>query len=114
MHPGLIGDTPAPVPTAPHVDHIRYALTALAERGRGKMDIRGGRPAATWAWVFTLDGALAVSPEPVDDTADYRRDWTVSLDEADLSAEADKLTRLLHDDRGRSAHDPLFICFMDP
>jgi hypothetical protein len=114
VHPGLIGDTHPPAVTAPHADHIRYALTALAERGRGKMGIQGGRPAATWAWVFVRDGALALSPEPVDDRVDYSRDWTVSPHQADLSTEADKLTRLLHDDPGRNPSDPLFICFMDP
>jgi hypothetical protein len=114
VHPGLIGDTQPPPATAPHADHIRYALAALAERGRGKVDIQGGRPAATWAWVFVLDGTLALSPEPVGDQVDYSRDWTVNLHEADLSTEADKLTTLLHDDPGRHRSDPLFICFMDP
>jgi hypothetical protein len=56
---------------------------------------------------------LELSPQPADDPADYSRDWTVNLDESDVSAEADKLTALLHDDLGRSPSDPLFISFMD-
>jgi hypothetical protein len=113
VHPGLIGDREAPEPTAPHADHIRYTLTALAERRRGKVSIEGGRPAATWAWVFVVNGMLALSPEAADGRADYSRDWTVSLDKADVGAEADRLTALLHDDLGRSASDPLFVTFMD-
>lgn len=113
VHPGLMGATKAPAPTAPHAQHVRYALQALAERRRGKVSIDGGRPAAAWAWVFAADGTLELSPQPADDPADYSRDWTVNLDESDVSAEADKLTALLHDDLGRSPSDPLFISFMD-
>ena len=109
VHPGLIGDAEAPAPTAPHAEHIRCTLTALAARGRGKVCIEGGRPAATWAWVFAADGTLELSPEPVDDRRDYSRDWTVSLHDCDLSEEAYKLTSLLHDDLGRSPADPLFV-----
>jgi hypothetical protein len=50
LHPGVMGDAEPP-PSAPHAEHIRYAVTALAAHGRGKLDIQGGRPAATWAWV---------------------------------------------------------------
>jgi hypothetical protein len=75
--------------------------------------IQGGRPAQTWAWLFAVDGTLELSPEPVDDQLEYRRDWTVSLHDADLRAEADKLAAVLHDELGRSPDDPLFISFMD-
>jgi len=77
VHPGLIGDIDAPAPTAPHAENLRYTLRALANRQRGKVCIQGGRPAQCWAWVFAIDGTLALSPEP-DDRADYRRDWTVA------------------------------------
>lgn len=63
MHPGVIGDGPMPAPTAPHAEHIRYALGALAARRRGKVSIEGGRPAATWAWVFAVDGTMELSPD---------------------------------------------------
>jgi hypothetical protein len=112
-HPGLIGDGEPPPPSAPHADHIRYAVTALAARGRGKLDIQGGRPAATWAWVFAAEGELELSPEPLDLRGDYSRDWTVSLDDCDAGAEADKLTALIHDERGRHPGDPLFVSFME-
>lgn len=112
-HPGLMGDEEPPAPTAPHAEHIRYALRALTKRRRGKMCIQGGRPAATWAWAFAVDGTLHLSPEPVDDHTDYRRDWTASVHDSDVSAEADKLTALLHDDLGRNPSEPLFVSFMD-
>jgi hypothetical protein len=112
LHPGLIGDIEAPSPTAPHAEHLRYALRALAERERGKVDIQGGRPAQTWAWVFADDGTLTLSPEPADDSTGYRHDWTVSLRDLDPRREADKLTAMLHDDLGRDPDDPLFISFM--
>jgi hypothetical protein len=112
VHPGMLGDVPPPAPDAPHADHIRYAVSALAARGSGKADIQGGRPAATWAWLFAGDGELNLSPEPLEWPPDYdARDWTVPLD-ADLAAEADKLTAILHDDLGRSPGEPLFISFM--
>jgi hypothetical protein len=113
VHPGLIGDTEAPAPTAAHVEHVRYALTVLTEHRRGKVSIEGGRPATTWAWAFAQDRRLALSPEPVDDHAEYSRDWTVSFEDVDVGAEADKLTVVLYDDLGRSPGDPLFVSFMD-
>jgi hypothetical protein len=113
VHPGLIGDAEPPAPTAPHAEHIRYTLITLAARRRGKVCLEGGRPAATWAWVFVVDGGLVLSPEPVGDRAHHDRDWTVSLRECDLSAAADKLTAMLHDELGRSPRDPLFVSFMD-
>lgn len=102
----------ASAPAAPHVDHIRYALNALVEHRRGKVSIEGCRPAETWAWMFTVHEAVALSPESTTDPTDYSRDWTVSIHNADVSAEADKLTRLLHEDLGRNPSDPLFISFM--
>jgi hypothetical protein len=96
VHPGLIGARPAPAPAAPHVDHIRHALNALVEHRRGKVSIEGCRPAETWAWMFTVHDAVALSPESTTDPTDYSCDWTVSIHNADVSAEADKLTRLLH------------------
>jgi hypothetical protein len=112
VHPGLIGAIEAPAPTAPHVAHVRYALTVLAERRRGKVDIQGGRPATTWAWVFADDGRLALSPEPLDDPVDYSRDWIVSFEDVEVGAEADKLMLVLYDDLGRNPGDPLFVSFM--
>jgi hypothetical protein len=113
MHSGVSGDAQPPAPTAPHAEHIRYALSALVARRRGKVSIEGGRPAATWAWVFAADGTMELSPEPVDDPTDYDRDWSVSLQGLDLGAEADGLTTMLHDDLGRDPSDPLFVSFMD-
>ena len=57
---------------------------------------------------------MALSPEPLELSTDYDRDWTVSLHGSDLGAEADKRTRLLHDDLGRTLSDPLFVSFIDP
>jgi hypothetical protein len=113
VHPGLVGDTPAPPASAPHGEHIRYALTALAERRRSKVCIQGGRPAATWAWLFAADGELTLSPEPADGSTDYREEWAVDLETADLGAEADELTKQLHEGRGRNPGDPLFVSFID-
>jgi hypothetical protein len=112
VHPGLIGDAQPPAQFASHVEHVRYALTVLTAYRRGKVSIEGGRPATTWAWAFAQDGRLAVSPEPLDDRADYSRDWTVSFEDVDVGAEADKLMVVLYDDLGRSAHDPLFVSFV--
>jgi hypothetical protein len=113
VHPGLIGDSEAPAPTAPHVEHLRYALRALAERGRGKVGIDGGSPTSAWAMVFAEDGELTMSPEPIEIDLEYPWDWTVSLHDADTNREAEKLAAVLHDEIGRSPHDPLFISFMD-
>jgi hypothetical protein len=114
VHPGVLGPVPPPAPTAPHAEHIRYVVSALAANKRGKADFEGGRPAVTWAWIFVVDGkALEISPQPIDDSADLSRDWTVSLDDPDLDAHADKLTAILHDELGRSPDEPLFISFMD-
>lgn len=113
-HPGVLGVLPPPAPTAPHSDHVRYLLSALAANGRGKADIEGGRPATTWAWIFVVNGdSLEISPQPLDDSADLSRDWTVSLHDPDLDAHADRLTAILHDELGRRADEPLFISFMD-
>jgi hypothetical protein len=114
VHPGVIDALSPPAPMAPHAEHVRYVVSALAAHGRGKASIEGGRPAATWAWVFVVDGkSLELSPQPLDDSADLSRDWTVSLDDPDLDAQADKLTTILHDELGRGADEPLFISFMD-
>jgi hypothetical protein len=113
LDPGLIGGDTYPVPpTAPHAEHIRHVVRALAEAGRGKVCIEGGRPAVTWAWVFAAEGELELSPEPVERDPEYSLDWTVDVDAPDLTAQADTLTALLHDDLGRSPADPLFVSFM--
>jgi hypothetical protein len=113
VHPGLIGDLEAPEPTAPHVEHLRHALLSLVERGSGKMDVQGGSPACTWAWVFVEDGELLLEPEPVETDLEYPWNWTVTLDGVDPVREADRLTAVLHDEIGRSPNEPLFIGFMD-
>jgi hypothetical protein len=117
VHPGVLGDAPPPAPDAPHAEHLRYAVEALAARREGKADIQGGRPAATWAWLFAEDGELALSPEPLeplDQHPGHDRDWTVPIDQPFLTVEADKLTAILQDELGRSPDAPLFISFMPP
>jgi hypothetical protein len=108
VHPGVIGDAEPPPPEASHAEHIRFALSALAERGRGKLDIQGGRPAATWAWAFASDGALILSPESADD----QDEWTLSLAQGEVTGAADRLTDLLHTQLGRDSRATLFISFM--
>jgi hypothetical protein len=107
VHPGVIGRAAPPPPEAPHADHIRFALVALAQRGRGKLVIEGGRPASTWAWSFVIDGELILSPESDDDD-----EWTVPLAEEAVAAAADRLTDLLHTKLGRHEQASLFISCM--
>jgi hypothetical protein len=108
VHPGVIQGADPPAPQAPHVDHIRSALIALAQRGRGKLSIEGGRPASSWAWAFVSDGALILSPEtPVVDD-----EWTVSLARTDVERAAERLTHLLHNELSCDPHAPLFITCM--
>jgi hypothetical protein len=102
LHPGVLDGTQPPPPGAPHAEHVRYAIAALAARGSGKLSFDSGRPAETWAWAFAMDGALVLSPE-------YADEWTVRLDDADVDAEARKLAALLDADPA----DPLFVTFMD-
>ena len=108
VYPGMIGRADPPPPNASHAEHIRFALVALAQRGRGKLSIEGGRPASTWAWAFIIDGALVLSPEsPNDDD-----EWDVSLAQEEVARAADRLTELLHDQFGRDPQAPLFISCM--
>jgi hypothetical protein len=108
VHPGVIGDAAPPPPDAPHVEHLRFALSALARRGRGKLSVEAGRPSSTWAWAFVSDGALLLSPEtPADDD-----EWTVSLAEDEVVGAADRLTALLHEQLGLDPRAPLFISCM--
>jgi hypothetical protein len=75
LDPCLLGSSAPPAPDAPHANHNRRALEALAQHGRGKLCFEGGRPASTWAWVFTTDnGGLVLSPEPVNRVGDYSGD----------------------------------------
>jgi hypothetical protein len=106
LHPGILGDAPPPAPSAPHGEHVRYAVGALAGRRSGKLSLEGGRPASTWAWAFAGDGSLVLSPETADE-------WTVGLDGADVAAEAGKLTAALAGEPGYDAGEPLFVTFMD-
>lgn len=101
VHPGVIGPADPPPPDTSHAEHIRFALVALAERGRGKLVIEGGRPASAWAWAFAVDGELIVSPESGDDD-----EWTVSLADQDVADAADRLID------GRDPQAPLFIACM--
>ena len=114
VHPGLLGNAPAPAPSTAHAEHVHYALAALARHRRGGICFEGGRPASTWAWVFSADdGGLVLSPEPVDRVGDYRGDWTVQAERSDLLGEAYKLIAIVHDERGRNPSDPLFVSFID-
>ena len=101
VHPGVIGTADPPPPEASHAEHIGFALRALAQRGRGKLVIEGGRPASAWAWAFVSDGELVLSPESRDD------EWKMPLAaDGDLAATADRLTD------GRDPEAPLFISCM--
>jgi hypothetical protein len=63
-HPGIAsGDLPPP--GAPPAEHLSAALRALAVKGRGRVDVSGGRPARLWAivWAFPDDHELLVEPE---------------------------------------------------
>jgi hypothetical protein len=106
VHPGVMSAAQPPAPDAPHADHIRSALVALARQGRGKLDIQCGRPAVTWAWAFVIEGRLVLSPERGDE-------WTVDLDEETVASAADRLTTMLHEQFEPDAQDPLFISYME-
>ena len=67
VHPGVIDRAAPPPPQASDAEHIRCALLAPAQRGRGKLVIEAGRPASTLAWAFVIDDQLVLSPQSRDD-----------------------------------------------
>ena len=108
VHPGRIGDVDPPAAAASHAEHIGFALGALARAGRGKLSIEAGRPSATWAWAFVVEGSLILSPE----TSSDEDEWTVPLAGNDVARAADELTAVVHAQPGRDPRASLFITFM--
>lgn len=113
VHPGVIGDDPAPDADAPHLEHIRFALRSLAANGRGKLSFDGGRPSSAWAWAFVVPEGLEISPQPRPGQQDPSDDWTIPSDPSSVDKASERLTDLLHHDHERDANASLFVSFMN-
>ena len=64
------GPSAQPGPRAPVRDHVEATLGVLTRGGAGKACLEAGRPAATWAWAWVVDGDLVITPEPEDPAVD--------------------------------------------